>query len=230
MPAQKFLLIITLLQHGHLALDGDGDTHIMVTDGATLIMDGAIQDGATQVGAIQVGDTLTMVTDITTLTIMEEEVLRPIMETETMLTTETTPLAEDTQQAEGIQLIETILPIEEVTQQIETIPQIETTQQTDLTVIPTSEVLARTEEQLVLHLQIEDLTIMALTTVTTLTATEDLITTAEIPQQTEATPLTTIAVHQEATLQAVAAHQEAIALAIVAVALDHTAVAVAAAE
>lgn len=182
-----------------------------VTDGATLITDGVTQvmDGATQDGVILVTDIHTM--DTTTLITTEEEVLQVITETETTLTTEITALIEDTQPIEErIQLIETTLPTEEATQLIEEALQItEATTQIDPTVILTSEELAQIAEQQVQHLQIEDHIQTVLTTATAITtAPEDLIIAeTAIPQQIEATPLATTAVHQEVILQAALAVQ-----------------------
>jgi hypothetical protein len=171
-----------------LALDGDIlITVTAITDGATLTTDGDIRDGATLAGDIQAGDIHIM--DTTTLITTEEEVLLDIMEIETMLITEIIALIEDIQLEEATQLTETTLLIEETIPRIGIIPQI------DLTATLISEIL--TEEQLVQPLQIEDLTVMALIITIAPTVIEGLITIAEIPQQTEVTPLATTEAHQE---------------------------------
>lgn len=86
------------------------------------------------------------------------------------------------------------------------------------------------EEQAVLRLQTEDLTTTAQTTTIAITATEDLIIIAEIPQQIELTHLATAVAHQEPMLLAIVVHQEATLLAIAVEDLDHTAAVAAVAE
>jgi hypothetical protein len=86
------------------------------------------------------------------------------------------------------------------------------------------------EEQAALHLQTEDLTTIAQTTAIAITAIEDLIIIAEIPQQIGLTHLATTVAHQEPMLLAIVDHQEATPLAIVVAVLDHTAAVAAVAE